>query len=129
MEQTMPTLITNRASAALPPPRLWRFRRLVLSSFRALLGAGPRRVLMARDGRGRGRTQGGRLLAGVLLAVVAAAVLVVLSSLAAERRSARHTGPDPQVSRPATEVSEPQVPVSSDLDADGGIWSSITVTR
>jgi hypothetical protein len=84
---------------------------------------------MARDGEGRGRTQSGRLLAGVLLAVVTVAVLVVLSSLAAERRSARQTGPEPGVSRPRTEVSDPEVPVSSDLDADGAIWSSITVTR
>jgi hypothetical protein len=61
--------------------------------------------------------------------VVVVAVLVVLSSLAAERRSARHTGPDPGVSRPGPEVTEPEMPVSSDLDADGGIWSTITVTR
>src|SRR5262245_65729052 len=129
MEQTMPTLLTNRASATLPTPRLWRLRHVAISSFRVLLRAGPRRVAMAGDSGGRSRTHGGRLLAGVLLAVVVLAVLVALSSLAAERRTARHPGPDPVVSRPAPEVSEPEVPVSSDLDADGGIWSSITVTR
>jgi hypothetical protein len=129
MERTMPTLVTNRARATLPPPRLWRLWRMGLSSFGALVGANPRRVPMARDGGGRRRAEGRRLVAGVLLAVVAVAALVVLSSLAAERRSARQTGPDPLLSRPRATVSEPEVPVSSDLDSDGGIRSSITVTR